>query len=153
MIKQGEKHQKYISLREAAWLYGCTQRHMNLMARKEKLRAIKIGRNWFTTLKWLKEYMVSLEGKRKMSIFSFKKIFITSLLVVFIFFALIGVFFIFSKNEGFYKSKTELALILSSITSRPIPGISEQSYLSIKHLYQRLRKIESFLEEIQMESD
>ena len=47
---------KYISLKEAAKAYGCTSRHLNLMARQGKLKATKIGRNWVTTFKWLKEY-------------------------------------------------------------------------------------------------
>lgn len=44
---------KYISLKEAARVYNCTQKHLNLMARRGKLKAKKVGRNWLTTLEWL----------------------------------------------------------------------------------------------------
>ena len=47
---------RYITLREAAQIYGCTQKHMNLVARRGKLKAIKMGRNWVTTKEWLDEY-------------------------------------------------------------------------------------------------
>src|SRR4030043_321233 len=56
--KENPKNQNnnYISLQEAAGLYGCTQKHMNLVARRGKLQAIKLGRNWHTTRQWLDEY-------------------------------------------------------------------------------------------------
>jgi hypothetical protein len=50
------ENERYISLSEAAKIYGCTQKHMNLIARHGKLKAKKIGRNWMTTFQWLEEY-------------------------------------------------------------------------------------------------
>ncbi|MFH1129373.1 MAG: hypothetical protein V1686_01395, partial [Patescibacteria group bacterium] len=50
------ENERYISLSEAAKVYGCTQKHLNFMARLGKLKAKKIGRNWFTTIEWLQEY-------------------------------------------------------------------------------------------------
>ena len=55
-FKDKAENENYISLGEAAKIYGCTQKHMNLIARRKKLKARKIGRNWMTTLEWLKEY-------------------------------------------------------------------------------------------------
>ena len=66
MGNNNKNQEKYISLLEAARLYNCTQKHLALMARKKKLKAIKLGRNWVTTLSWLKEYSDSLrEAKRE----------------------------------------------------------------------------------------
>jgi hypothetical protein len=48
--------ERLIPLSEAAKLAGVTPEHLNLLARKERLRAQKIGRNWFTTKKWLDDY-------------------------------------------------------------------------------------------------
>ncbi|MBU3923016.1 hypothetical protein KJ684_02160, partial [Patescibacteria group bacterium] len=52
-----KKIEKYITLQEAAKIYNCTQRHMSLVARQGKLKAVKLGRNWFTTLKWLNDFI------------------------------------------------------------------------------------------------
>ena len=82
--------EKYISLGEAAKVYGCTQRHLSLVARQGKLKAVRIGRNWFTTFKWLKEY-VGLVKKEKALLFkitsllSFKKFAIGALVGLLVF--------------------------------------------------------------------
>jgi len=85
---------KYITLQQAAQIYGCTQKHMALMARRGRLKAIKINGDWKTTFKWLKEYSNSvvekIGGLSKIKILAptFKKIlvslFITILVVAFI---------------------------------------------------------------------
>jgi len=54
----------FISLTEAAKLIGYTPEHLNLMARKGKLGAKKVGRNWCTSRQWLGEFLLSL-GKNK----------------------------------------------------------------------------------------
>ena len=54
--KDKKENQKYITLQEAAEIYGCTQKHMNLLARQGRLKAKKFGHNWVTTLVWLDEY-------------------------------------------------------------------------------------------------
>ncbi|MFA5300642.1 MAG: helix-turn-helix domain-containing protein [Lutibacter sp.] len=48
--------EEYISLQEAAEIYGCTQKNMALMARRGKIKAIKIGNHWVTTKNWLEDY-------------------------------------------------------------------------------------------------
>lgn len=47
----------YLSLSEAARTCNYSQEYLSLRARQGKLRAIKIGRNWFTTKKWLEQYI------------------------------------------------------------------------------------------------
>ena len=80
--KQMQK-ERHISLSEAAKIYGCTQKHLNLMSRRGKLKAVKVGRNWMTTLKWLKEYTDSLtEREKKLAKFGpFFKKFLTPLII------------------------------------------------------------------------
>jgi excisionase family DNA binding protein len=46
-----------ISLAEAAEISGFTQPHLSLLARRGKLWAIKIGRNWLTTKAAIEEYL------------------------------------------------------------------------------------------------
>jgi excisionase family DNA binding protein len=47
----------YISLSQAAALCGLTRQHLSLLARRGKLRAVKIGRDWLTTTAAVEEYM------------------------------------------------------------------------------------------------
>ena len=59
---------RYISLKEAEKITGYSANYLGLRARQGKLRAIKIGRDWFTTQEWLKEYVKRVEeykAKRK----------------------------------------------------------------------------------------
>ena len=51
--------EQFISLSKAAKMTGVTPEHLNLLARQGKLHAEKIGRNWFTTKKWLDEYFLA----------------------------------------------------------------------------------------------
>lgn len=51
----------YISLSEAAKLSPYSQEYLSLRARQGKLRAIKQGRNWVTTLGWLDDYQAEVE--------------------------------------------------------------------------------------------
>ncbi|MBI2642125.1 MAG: hypothetical protein HYW96_00940, partial [Candidatus Wildermuthbacteria bacterium] len=53
---------KYISLLEASKISSYSQEYLSLRARQNKLRALKIGRNWVTTKAWLKEY-TKITGK------------------------------------------------------------------------------------------
>jgi len=57
----------YISLKEAAKYCPYSQDYLKLRARQGKLKAIKMGRNWFTTITWLEEYKGNKEtpGRRK----------------------------------------------------------------------------------------
>jgi excisionase family DNA binding protein len=46
-----------ITFREASTLSGFTDRHLRKLASKKKLWAVKLGRNWFTTVQEVKEYL------------------------------------------------------------------------------------------------
>ena len=47
---------KYISLKEATRYCPYSQDYLKLRSRQGKLKAVKIGRNWFTTIEWLELY-------------------------------------------------------------------------------------------------
>lgn len=46
-----------ITLKQAAELSGLSYSHLRLLARKEKIRAIRLGHEWFTTAKDIDEYL------------------------------------------------------------------------------------------------
>src|SRR3989344_3516375 len=69
-----EEAQYYISLQEATHQCSYTQEYLSLRARQGKLKARKLGRNWFTTKDWLNEYVqgatdfnVEMEEKRSLT--------------------------------------------------------------------------------------
>ena len=49
--------EELITLSEAAAISGLSQVHLSLLARKGKLRARKIGRDWVTTREAVDEYL------------------------------------------------------------------------------------------------
>ena len=51
------KNIKFISLLEANKLCDYSQEYLSLRARQGKLKSRKLGRNWYTTEEWLKEYL------------------------------------------------------------------------------------------------
>jgi len=53
---------KYISLQEATKYCTYSQDYLSLRARQEKLKAVKIGRNWVTTKEWVEEYLMEVDG-------------------------------------------------------------------------------------------
>lgn len=55
---------EYISLKEATRYCNYSPDYLKLRARQGKLKAIKMGRNWFTTREWLEEYKIKLESNR-----------------------------------------------------------------------------------------
>ncbi|TRZ77813.1 hypothetical protein D4R87_01980, partial [bacterium] len=57
MSKNKNKTREYISLAKAAELCEYSQDYLSLRARSKKLHAKKLGRNWFTTVEWLGEYL------------------------------------------------------------------------------------------------
>ena len=59
MSKNKNKIREYISLAKAAELCEYSQDYLSLRARNKKLRAKKLGRNWFTTIEWLEEYSIA----------------------------------------------------------------------------------------------
>jgi len=56
LLNNGLMSEKYISLREATRYCPYSQDYLKLRARQGKLRAVKMGRNWFTTIEWLEIY-------------------------------------------------------------------------------------------------
>jgi hypothetical protein len=53
--------EKYISLKEAARYCLYSSDYLKLRARQGKLKAVKMGRNWFTTRDWLETYKNTLK--------------------------------------------------------------------------------------------
>ena len=51
---------EYIPLSEAGKILNTSRDYMNVLVRRGKLRAIKLGRNWVTTSEWLSEYQKSV---------------------------------------------------------------------------------------------
>jgi len=65
----GAKKKKYFSLSQIAQGSPYSQEYLSLRARQGKLKAIKVGRDWFTTPTWFEEYIQSAkEGKEKISV-------------------------------------------------------------------------------------
>jgi hypothetical protein len=48
---------KYLSMADAAKICPYEQEYLSLLARRQELRAEKIGRNWYTTIEWLNDYL------------------------------------------------------------------------------------------------
>ena len=48
---------KYLSMAEAAKICPYEQDYLSLLARRGELRAEKNGRNWYTKVEWLNEYL------------------------------------------------------------------------------------------------
>jgi len=107
---------KFISLKKAARISGYTQDHLGYLIREKKLGGKKVGRNWFTTEKALKVYLLTKKflpvediffPKRKSKL-SFLFAGVVVLLIV------IGVVSIFRSSvysrtsSGDFKDKTEL---------------------------------------------
>lgn len=49
--------QQYLSLREAAQLYGYTRDHLGLMIRRGKLQGVRLGNYYATMAAWMDEYI------------------------------------------------------------------------------------------------
>jgi len=58
---KGEIREGYISLREATKYCNYSQEYLSLRARRGKLKAIKMGRDWLTKKMWLEEYIARVE--------------------------------------------------------------------------------------------
>jgi len=54
--------EEYITLKEAAKNCPYSPDYLKLRARQGKLKAVKMGRNWFTTREWLEVYKNSLKS-------------------------------------------------------------------------------------------
>jgi hypothetical protein len=60
---QDENEIEFISLSEAAKLIGYTPEYLNLLSRQRKLKAKKIGRNWYTKKEWLNDFLAETSDK------------------------------------------------------------------------------------------
>ena len=85
----------YISLKEAAKYCPYSQDYLKLRARQGKLKAVKMGRNWFTTREWLEEYKRGLTSTARGQ--TSKKDWLTLFLITFLIIA--GVFLLLSFFE------------------------------------------------------
>ena len=65
MGQNPEDKKEYLSLSEAARTCPYSQEYLSLRARKGKLKAIKLGRNWVTRQEWVDEYVVKMQDYRK----------------------------------------------------------------------------------------
>ena len=65
VISPQKPSQEYITLSQAATRCPYSQEYLSLRARQGKLKAAKIGRNWFTTSEWLQEYAEKTEVYKK----------------------------------------------------------------------------------------
>lgn len=66
---------RYITLQEATKFCSYSQEYLSLRARKGKLKAAKVGRNWHTTREWIEEYVAKqiikqVEPPRNLPMFS-----------------------------------------------------------------------------------
>lgn len=49
--------ERYLSMKEAAKITPYEQDYLSLLARRGEIKAKKIGRNWFTRVEWLNDYI------------------------------------------------------------------------------------------------
>ncbi len=61
--KQRQNDIELISLSEAAKLTGYTPEYLNLLSREGKLKAEKIGRNWYTKIEWVNLFLAPISNK------------------------------------------------------------------------------------------
>ncbi|MEK7482275.1 MAG: hypothetical protein AAB620_00580, partial [Patescibacteria group bacterium] len=59
--RENENKIEYISLMDATRLCDYSQEYLSLRVRNGKMKAVKFGRNWFTTKEWLDEYTSRVE--------------------------------------------------------------------------------------------
>ncbi len=57
--------ERLISLKAAAALSGLSQSHLQLLSRTGRLRAMRLGRDWFTTPGAVAEYLANPELRSK----------------------------------------------------------------------------------------
>jgi hypothetical protein len=139
---------QYISLKEAADYSGYSQDYLSLRARQNKLKAVKIARNWVTSKEWINDYLKKVEkakkkkgdgreksiknrkdrtkkktvGKKKKVIS--KKLIVVSLLIIL--FLLVGVIFLdYLKNSDFLANSINIVKIsLNEFTNNVFLGFS-----------------------------
>ena len=78
LLKNQSKNLEYIPLSEAGHILNTSRDYMNVLVRRGKLRAVKLGRNWFTTNEWLSEFRTptgKLEQEEKAELASLREVF------------------------------------------------------------------------------
>jgi hypothetical protein len=61
----GFENQNYISLSEAAKIFGYSPEYLNFLIRQGKLKGQKFGRNWMTKKEWVEKYFKKVETSRQ----------------------------------------------------------------------------------------
>ncbi len=59
------EEEQLISLKEAAARFGLSQSQLELLARKGRLRAVKVGNSWVTTPAAVAEYLANTKLRSK----------------------------------------------------------------------------------------
>ncbi len=54
--KNKNKNLEYIPLSKAGYILNISRDYMNVLVRRGKFEAVKLGRNWFTTAQWIEDY-------------------------------------------------------------------------------------------------
>jgi len=65
MEKDSKDQEEYISLSKASENSPYSQEYLSLRARKGKLKAIKLGKNWATKKEWINEYVAEAQSYRE----------------------------------------------------------------------------------------
>lgn len=91
--------EKYLSLKEATKYCSYSSDYLKLRARQGKLKAVKMGRNWFTTREWLEMYKKDLKSRLNKVSFNWRgsvkkwlSLFLIIFLIIVGFSLLLGVF-------------------------------------------------------------
>jgi hypothetical protein len=94
--------ENYISLKEAAKYCLYSSDYLKLRARQGKLKAVKMGRNWFTTKEWLETYKNTLKSEHNKPLHSWRGGSIKEWLVLFliIFLIIVGFSLLLSFSES-----------------------------------------------------
>jgi len=64
-VKSSDESSRFLSLGEAAKLVPYSQEYLSLLARRGRLAAVKIGKNWHVTQEALDDYLAGVSPRRK----------------------------------------------------------------------------------------
>jgi excisionase family DNA binding protein len=64
-VKSTDESGRFLSLEEAAKLVPYSQEYLSLLARRGRLAAVKIGKNWHVTQEALNDYLAGVSPRRK----------------------------------------------------------------------------------------
>jgi hypothetical protein len=107
MTNENSKN-NYISLKEATRYCNYSQDYLKLRARQNKLKAVKIGRNWVTTREWVEEYLNKIPNPKSQitNKFQFSKIIPKVILGLVVILIVIGVFINFNIFSEYFQWQT-----------------------------------------------